>query len=63
MPHPKGKIKASGDVHLPEIESEDLTRQESHAEGSGTTGSKDDESPRGGNQGGEIKDRETPGKG
>ena len=63
MPNPRDNAKASGDVHLPEIESEDLDRQESHPEGSGTPGSQErrrdaeeeGSPPRGGNRGGEIR--------
>jgi hypothetical protein len=65
MPSPKNKAKATGDVHLPEIESEDLDVQESHPEGTGTPGTQDRERndegvgspPRGGNHGGVIEDR------
>jgi hypothetical protein len=35
MPNPRNRVKATGDTHLPEIESEDLPAQESHAEGTG----------------------------
>ena len=41
MPSPKGKAKASGDVHLPEIESDDLDAQEAHPDGAGTPGTQD----------------------
>jgi hypothetical protein len=48
MPNPKDKAKASGDVHLPEVESEDLLqREDSRPEGAG-------------NPDGQIKDREAP---
>jgi hypothetical protein len=56
MPNPRDKVKATGDVHLPEVESEDLTTQGAHPEGTGTPG----RPPRGGNRGGEIRDREAP---
>jgi hypothetical protein len=48
MPSPKGKAKASGDVHLPEIESEDLDAQEAHPRGAGTPGTQDRERHRDG---------------
>jgi hypothetical protein len=68
MPNAKDNSKASGDVHLPEIESEDLGSQESHPDGAGTPGTQQRQrdangmgSPaRGGNRGGEIKDRDAP---
>jgi hypothetical protein len=68
MPNPRDKAKATGDVHLPEVESEDLSTQGSHPEGTGTPGSQErhrdaqgrGSPPRGGNRGGEIKDREAP---
>ena len=62
MPSPKDKAKASGDVHLPEIESEDLDAQESHPNGAGTPGTQqrhrdaegEGSPPRGGNHGGVV---------
>ena len=68
MPSPKDNAKATGDTHLPEIESEDLDAQEAHPEGAGTPGTqqrhRDAEGmgspPRGGNHGGLIKDRDAP---
>jgi hypothetical protein len=68
MPSPKDKAKATGDTHLPEIESEDLTAQESHPEGTGTPGTQErrrnpqgrGSPPRGGHHAGVIKDREEP---
>jgi hypothetical protein len=38
MPSPKDNAKASGDVHLPEIESEDLGAQGAHSQGAGIPG-------------------------
>jgi hypothetical protein len=68
MPNPKDNAKATGDVHLPEIESEDLEQQGAHPKGAGTPGTQErhrnadgsGSPPRGGNHGGEIKDREAP---
>ena len=69
MPSPKGKSKASGDVHLPEIESEDLDAQESHPHGAGTPDTQDRERnrdgigspPRGGNHAGVVEDDDPAG--
>ena len=63
MPSPKDNAKATGDVHLPEVESEDLDAQESHPQGAGTPGTQDRERnpegvgspPRGGAHGGVIR--------
>lgn len=62
MPSPRDKAKATGDTHLPEIESEDLTAQESHPEGTGTPGTQEGrrDKGRGGHHAGVIKDREEP---
>ena len=68
MPNPRDNAKASGDVHLPEIESDDLDTQGAHPEGTGTEGSQarqrsaegEGAPARGGNHGGEIKDRDAP---
>lgn len=68
MPNAKNKAKASGDVHLPEVESDDLDLQGSHPEGTGTEGtqarSRDRDGrgspPRGGNKAGVLKDRDAP---
>ena len=62
MPSPKDKAKATGDVHLPEIESEDLDAQEAHPEGTGTPGTQErgrngdgvGSPPRGGGHAGEV---------
>lgn len=58
MPNPRDKAKASGDVHLPEIESEDLQNQGAHPEGTGTP--ERTSRPRRGNHAGVIRDREVP---
>jgi hypothetical protein len=47
MPNPRDKAKASGDVHLPEVESDDLQQQDPRPESAG-------------NPDGRIKDREAP---
>jgi hypothetical protein len=70
MPNAKDNAKATGDTHLPEVESEDLPTQESHPEGAGTPGTQDRERnaegigspPRGGNKGGEIRQDGEPAK-
>ena len=67
MPSPKDNAKATGDVHLPEVESEDLDAQESHPRGAGTPGTQDRERnpegvgspPRGENHGGVIRRDDT----
>ena len=41
MPSPKNKAKATGDTHLPEIESEDLPPNDAHPEGAGTPDTQD----------------------
>ena len=43
MPNAKDNAKATGDTHLPEIESEDLPLQEAHPQGAGTPGTQDRE--------------------
>ena len=48
MPNPNNKVKGSGDVHLPEVESEDLPIQGEHPEGTGTPGTQDRERSRDG---------------
>jgi hypothetical protein len=66
MPNPRDNAKASGDTHLPEIESEDLDVQEAHPGGAGTPGTQqrhrdadgEGSPPRGANHGGVIEDRE-----
>jgi len=68
MPNPRDKAKATGDVHLPEVESEDLQNQGAHPEGTGTPGTQErhrntgggGSPPRGGNHAGVIMDREAP---
>jgi hypothetical protein len=68
MPNAKDNAKASGDVHLPEIESEDLGAEEAHPEGAGTPGTQDRERnaegvgspPRGGNHAGVVSDDDAP---
>jgi hypothetical protein len=63
MPNPHDNAKASGDVHLPEVESEDLPTQGRHPEGAGTPGTQDRERnregigspPRGEGHAGEVK--------
>jgi hypothetical protein len=68
MPSPRNKAKATGDIHLPEIESEDLDVQGSHPQGAGIPGTQQRDRdgdgvgspPRAGNRGGVITDREAP---
>jgi len=64
MPNAKDNAKASGDVHLPEIESEERDAQQSHPDGLGTPGTQKrhrdadgmGSPPRGGNHAGVVKD-------
>lgn len=64
MPSPKDRAKATGDIHLPEIESEDLDAQGAHPRGAGTPGTQQrhrgangiGSPPRGANQAGVVKD-------
>lgn len=68
MPNAKDNAKATGDTHLPEIESEDLDAQEAHPEGTGTPGTQDRERnpegtgspPRGGNRAGVVRSDDKP---
>lgn len=64
MPNAKDNAKATGDTHLPEVESEDLSQQESHSQGAGAPGTQDrhrdaegkGSPPRGGRHAGLVKD-------
>lgn len=41
MPSPKDNAKATGDTHLPEIESDDLPVNEAHPDGAGVPGTQE----------------------
>ena len=66
MTSPKDKAKATGDIHPPEVESEDLDVQGAHPQGAGIPGTQHryrdrngvGSPPRGANQGGLIADSE-----
>jgi hypothetical protein len=69
MPSPRNKAKATGDTHLPEIESEDLPLNDAHPEGAGTPGTQDRQRnpegegspPRGENHAGVVRSGDEPG--
>jgi hypothetical protein len=58
MPSPKDKAKATGDTHLPEIESEDLPLDDAHPEGTDDEG--EGNPPRGERDAGVVKKDDEP---